>query len=71
VAVAVHALWDFSLRIPAVAVVCAATLGLALMRSGHAGPYPTVPMIRRSSGSSVADESGTELIERDSVHVRG
>jgi O-antigen ligase len=29
-AVAIHAAWDFSLRIPAVATVCAATMGLGL-----------------------------------------
>jgi O-antigen ligase len=47
VAVALHALWDFSLRIPAVAVVMAAVMGVglagqpsAIMTGSMAGAFP-------------------------------
>jgi O-antigen ligase len=54
-AVAIHALWDFSLRIPAIAVSTSTLLGLALSRVGPSdGLGAFVSMFRRTRGNGAA-----------------
>ena len=57
IALGLHAMWDFSLRIPAVAVTCAVLMGIALARteparSASLGPSK-VPDLAEASATGV------------------